>query len=35
MPKLGVLDQKREEARRLFLGGEASTNAEIAARLKI
>lgn len=30
-----VLDKKREEARRLYLGGECATNAEIAGRLKV
>ena len=29
------LSRKREEARRLYLAGEADTNAEIAARLKV
>ena len=29
------LSKKREQARRLFLGGEASKNAEIATRLKV
>ena len=33
MPK--IASKTREEARRLFLTGEAATNAEIAARIKV